>query len=140
MSNAISGLERLAAELAATRMTARDLERLQRMHDKMAAHFAAGERHEYFALNHDIHVAIVAGSKNETLAVTHAALMVKARRGRYAALASEQRWKEAMAEHEDLMEAFRRRDAKQAGEILFQHDRRTGQTTKEMLKAEKRER
>lgn len=136
----VSGLERLAAELAATRMTARDLERLQRMHDKMAGHFAAGERHEYFALNHEIHVAIVAASKNEILVNTHAGLMVKARRGRYTALASEERWKEAMGEHEALMEALRRRDGQRAGEILFQHDRRTGETTRDMLKAKRRER
>jgi DNA-binding GntR family transcriptional regulator len=136
----VSGLERLAVELAATRMTGRDLERLQRMHDKMAGHFSAGQRHEYFALNHEIHVAIVAGSKNQTLIAAHGALMVKARRGRYTALASEQRWKEAMAEHEALMEALRRRDGQRAGEILFQHDRRTGETTREMLKAKGRER
>jgi DNA-binding GntR family transcriptional regulator len=129
----VSGLERLAAELAATRMTARDLERLQKMHDRMAAHFSAGERHEYFILNHDIHVAIVAAAKNGVLAATHAGLMVKARRGRYAALASEERWKEAMSEHEALMEAFRKRDGRTAGEILFQHDRRTGETTKALL-------
>jgi DNA-binding GntR family transcriptional regulator len=134
----VSGLERLAAELAATRMTARDFERLQRMHDKMAAHFAAGERHEYFALNHEIHVAIVAASKNQILVTTHAALMVKARRGRYAALASEERWKEAMGEHEALMKALHKRDAKRAGEILFEHDRRTGETTREMLRANQR--
>jgi DNA-binding GntR family transcriptional regulator len=136
----VSGLERLAAELAAMRMTARDLERLQRMHDRMAAHFAAGERHEYFALNHEIHVAVVAGSKNQTLVATHGALMVKARRGRYTALASEERWKEAMGEHEALMQALRTRDGERAGEILFRHDRRTGETTREMLKAERRER
>ncbi len=129
----VSGLERLAAELAAARMTSRDLERLRRMHDRMAAHFAAGERHEYFALNHQIHVAIVAAAKNETLVATHAALMVKARRGRYAALDSEERWKEAMAEHEALMEALGRRDGKAASDILFRHDRRTGETARKML-------
>ncbi|MDR3476254.1 MAG: GntR family transcriptional regulator [Devosia sp.] len=133
----ISGLERLAAELAAIRMTARDLERLKRMHTRMAAHFSAGERHEYFALNHEIHVAIVAAAKNEMLANAHAALMVKARRGRYTALASEARWKEAMAEHEALMDALGRRDGKAAGEILFQHDLRTGETTREMLEGER---
>lgn len=136
----VSGLERLAAEFAAARMSARDLERLQRTHDKMAAHFAAGERHEYFALNHEIHVAIVAASKNRMLVATHGALMAKARRGRYSALASEERWKEAMAEHEALMAAFHKRDAKRAGDILFEHDRRTGETTRDMLKAARRER
>lgn len=130
----ISGLERLAAELAAQRMTARDLERLQKMHDKMAAHFQAGERHEYFALNHQIHMAIVAAAKNDTLTATHAGLMLRARWGRYTALASGERWAEAMDEHNRLMVALSARDAAGAGEILFQHDRRTGETTRALLR------
>jgi len=133
----ISGLERLAAELAAVRMHARDLDRLKRLHDKMSAHFEAGERHEYFALNHSIHMAIVAAAKNTTLVNTHSALMAKARRGRYTALASDLRWKEAMAEHEALMDAFAKRNGKLAGDILFEHDRRTGETTREILKSAK---
>ncbi|MBB3459017.1 DNA-binding GntR family transcriptional regulator [Rhizobium sp. BK313] len=134
----ISGLERLAAELAAARMTARDLERLQRMHEKMAVHFQKGERHEYFAINHAIHEAIVAAAKNAMLSATHASLMAKARRGRYTALASDARWREAMAEHETLMQALAKRDGKLAGDILFEHDRRTGETTREILKSAKR--
>jgi DNA-binding GntR family transcriptional regulator len=131
----ISGLERLAAELAALRMTARDLDRLQRLHERMALHFEAGERREYFALNHRIHMAVVAAAKNATLAATHATLMVKARWGRYTALASADRWREAMSEHEALMQALTSRDARRAGEILFEHDRRTGQTTRQLLLA-----
>ncbi len=134
----VSGLERLAAELAAARMTARDLERLQRTHDKMAGHFARGERHAYFVLNNEIHCAIVAGSKNQTLIATHAGLMMKARRGRYAALASDERWREAMGEHEALMAALHARDATRAGAILFLHDQRTGEITSALLLAEKR--
>jgi DNA-binding GntR family transcriptional regulator len=130
----ISGLERLAAELAAVRMTGRDLERLKKMHERMATHFHAGERHEYFALNHQIHIFIVTAAKNATLAATHAGLMVRARWGRYTALASNERWSEAMAEHEALMEALAARDATRAGEIMFQHDRRTGETTRAILR------
>ena len=130
----ISGLERLAAELAAVRMSTREFERLKRLHDKMAAHFQAEERHEYFSLNHEIHMGIVAASKNETLIATHAALMAKARRGRYTALASPERWREAMSEHEALMESLARKDATLAGAILFRHDMRTGETTSALLR------
>jgi len=131
----ISGLERLAAELAAVRMTKRDLERLQKLHDRMAAHFRAGERHDYFLLNHQIHTTIVALARNETLATTHAGLMLRARWGRYTALASPERWAEAMGEHDDLMAALAARDAAKAGDILFRHDRRTGETTRNMLRS-----
>jgi DNA-binding GntR family transcriptional regulator len=46
----------------------------------------------------------------------------------YTALASDERW----AEHETLMQAIARRDGNLAGDILFEHDRRTGETTPEI--------
>lgn len=133
----ISGIERQAAELAATRITPRDYEKLRRLHEQMGAHHAAGERHDYFRLNHEIHVALVAAAKNGILQATHAALLAKARRGRYAALGSEERWSEAFAEHEALMAALADRDAERAGRIIQQHVRRTGEVVSGMLKAEK---
>ncbi len=59
--------------------------------------------------------------------------MAKARRGRYTALASDDRWREAMGEHEALMSALADRDAARAGEILYRHDQRTGETTLQLL-------
>lgn len=131
----ISGMERLAVELAIGRMKPREFEKLQRMHDRMAVHHAAGERHDYFKLNHEIHVGIVALSKNAILETTHAALMVQARRGRYIALASKERWIEAMAEHEELMTAMAARNSELAGKILFEHDSHTGNAVRDVLKA-----
>jgi DNA-binding GntR family transcriptional regulator len=132
----IAGIERHACELAAVRMSSRDLEKLQRMHARMAKHHRAGERHDYFKLNHEIHLAIVAASKNAILQSTHASLIVKARRGRYTALASQARWIEAMTEHELLMKALRDRDGRKAGEIMLAHDRRTGVVVLELLQSE----
>ncbi len=130
----IAGLERFACELAAERMTARERDKLQRMHDRMAAHHAAGERRAYFKLNHEIHLLIVTLAKNAMLQATHASLIAKARRGRHTALDSAERWIEAMAEHDALMAAFAARDGRRAGEIMLQHDRRTGDVVREMLR------
>jgi DNA-binding GntR family transcriptional regulator len=130
----IAGIERHACELAAARMTPRELEKLRKMHDRMAEHHRAGARHDYFKLNHELHLAIVANSKNAILQSTHAALIVKARRGRYTALASQARWNEAMSEHELLMQAFAERDGQKAGEIMLQHDRRTGAVVLQLLR------
>jgi DNA-binding GntR family transcriptional regulator len=132
----IAGIERHACELAAVRMSSREIEKLQRMHERMAKHHRAGERHDYFKLNHEIHLAIVAASKNAILQSTHASLIVKARRGRYTALASQARWIEAMAEHELLMKAFGDRDGRKAGEIMLAHDRRTGAVVLQLLQGE----
>ena len=118
----IAGVERHACELAAERMSERDLDRLQRAHKRMARHHAAGERQPYFKLNHEIHLAIVEASKNATLRGIHASLMSRARRARYAALSSRARWIEAMGEHELMMTALVARDSHRAGEIMRQHD------------------
>ena len=131
----IAGVERHACELAAERMTARELDRLQRMHERMAQRHRSGDLHDYFKLNNEIHVAIVACANNAILETTHASLIIKARRGRHAALASQARWSEAMAEHELLMQAFVDRDGRKAGEIMFQHDLRTREVVREMLGA-----
>jgi DNA-binding GntR family transcriptional regulator len=118
----IAGIERHACELAAERMSEGDLGKLQRAHKRMARHHAAGERQPYFKLNHEIHLAIVDASKNATLQAIHASLMSRARRARYAALASHARWIEAMGEHELIMAALMERDSRRAGEIMRQHD------------------
>jgi DNA-binding GntR family transcriptional regulator len=135
----ISGIERQAVELAVARITPREHETLRRMHNKMAAHHAAGERRDYFRLNHEIHVALVAAAKNSTLQATHAALLAKARRGRYEALASQDRWAEVLAEHEALMAAIADRDAERAGNIIRQHVQRTGEVASSMLKTDRRQ-
>jgi DNA-binding GntR family transcriptional regulator len=118
----IAGIEGYACELATERMSERDLDRLRRAHERMARHHAAGERQRYFKLNHEIHLAIVAASKNTTLQAIHASLMSRARRARYAALASHARWTEAMTEHDLLMAAIAERNAQRAGEIMRRHD------------------
>ncbi len=130
----IGGIERHASELAAERMTPRELSKLQRMHDRMANYHEAGNLHDYFKLNNEIHLAIVAAARNSILKATHAALIMQARRGRYAALASQARWIEAMAEHDMLMKAFAERNVSNAGQIMLQHDLRTREVVAQFLR------
>jgi DNA-binding GntR family transcriptional regulator len=132
----IAGIERHACELAAERMSERQFDKLQRAHKRMARHYAAGERRKYFKLNHEIHLAIVEASKNATLQAIHASLMSRARRARYAALASHARWMEAMGEHNQVMAALAKRDARRAGEIMRQHDLGTARSIVAALEPE----
>jgi len=134
----VAGLEGLAAELAAERMSERDLERLRDMHGRMARHHALRRRHDYFRLNHKMHQLIVALAGNSVLAATHEQLMVRARRSRYLAILSRERWDEAMAEHVELMAAFSARDATRAGALWRRHVARTGEVTQAALAAGER--
>jgi DNA-binding GntR family transcriptional regulator len=129
----IAGLERHACELGAERMSEREAAHLTRLHERMARHFEAGDRRSYFKLNHEIHLALVAASGNALLQGLHATLIARARRVRYAALDSNARWTQAMGEHEALMRALNARDARRAGEIMQEHDRRTAQALLKQL-------
>ncbi len=122
----IAGLEGLAAELAATRMSASQLNELEALHAEMRGHFEHGERDPYFELNSRIHNFTLRFSANEILCATHARLHGRANRGRYIAIVDDARWREAMQEHEDLMQAFRRRDALEAHKTWRLHLTNTG--------------
>lgn len=123
----IANLERISLELAMTRMTATDLGRLNRMHDRMIHLFRAGQRRECFQKDYDIHNRIVALAGNSMLAEIHHKLMTRSRRIRYFALHSENRWKESMTEHEGFMQAINNRDVVTASQLMRDHVLRTGE-------------
>lgn len=134
----IATLEGLAAELAAANMKDRDIKRLESMHERMMKHHAGRRRHDYFLLNHKIHQLIVSLAGNSVLIITHTRLMAQARRGRYMAILSRERWDEAMQEHVEIMVAFRSHDAKAAGQIWRRHVQRTGDVVRATLDPNRR--
>lgn len=132
----MGGIERLAAELAALRISTDELARLHDMQDKMERHYAAGELNDYFSLNQAIHRAIVAGAGNSTLRQTHEWLLSRAERARYIALGSPRRWDESVAEHRGILAALEARDARAAGAQLERHVLNTGREVIKALKAQ----
>ena len=129
----IAGLEGLAAELAASRMSERNLANLEEMHERMRGYYERSERDPYFDANSLIHKAIIDYSGNDILITTHEKLMFRAERGRYIAIIDPNRWNEAMVEHEAVMDAFRNRDADKAGRIWRTHLLNTGRAVRDAL-------
>ena len=130
---AVSGIERCAAELAALRMEAGDFERLEALQDKIEWHHGRGELRDYFQVNQQIHSAIVDCACNAVLKATHEALLARAERARFAALSVLGRWDESVREHQEILAALKRRDAARAGLLLAHHVRRTGEIVAETL-------
>jgi len=129
----LSGLESLAAEIAAIRMSDADLAALEDIHERMCAFYRSGEKARYFELNTAIHAAIVRGAANPVLVATHAGLMLRARRGNYMAILDPMRWAEAVDEHSAIIAALRARDAERARHVWRQHLERTGSTVSGVL-------
>lgn len=130
---AISGIERIAAELAAARLTASDIRKLHALQARMEAHFERGERDDYFRLNQEIHCLIVAGSKNEVLTSTHGWLLARAERARYLALCTHERWEQSVDEHRAILKALEDRRSEDAGRLLCEHVAHTGSTVSKAL-------
>ena len=124
---ALGGVEGLAAEMAAMRMSAADLEKLRQLQLRIEQRHRAKDRLEYFHDNHELHETIVRFSGNSAIADIHARLIARVRRARYQAILSESRWNEAVQEHAHILAALENRDARRAGELMRQHVARTGE-------------
>jgi len=134
---AVSAIERCAAELAAIRMTAQDAERLETLQRRIERHRERGELRDYFEANQQIHSAIVGLAGNDVLKATHEALLPRVERARFFALSAHGRWDESVQEHRQILAALKLRDAERAGRLLGQHVRRTGEVVADMLMNEK---
>ena len=121
-----AGIEGLAAELAASRMTNTDLKQLEAMQERLEKLHAKGDRTAYFELNQRIHTRLVAGAKNPVLEETHQRLLGRLERARYLALNSIGRWQESTDEHRAILEALKARNGERAQRLLSDHVRHTG--------------
>lgn len=124
----ISVLEGLAARRVAETANTETIARLEDLHSQMVFHYSRSQIDPYFELNSAIHDLVVGACGNPELAATHARLMLRARRGRYMAIMSPDRWRQSVDEHEALMGALRTRDCDAAAAAWTAHLRHTGET------------
>ena len=123
---ALGGIEGLAAELAALRMSPVDLEKLRELQVLIAQGHQARNCLAYFHDNQELHKAIVRLSGNSAIVEIHARLIARVRRARYQAILAEARWSASVKEHALRLAALERRDARRAGELMRQHVAHTG--------------
>jgi DNA-binding GntR family transcriptional regulator len=129
----VAGIERVAAELAAVRITERELKKLRVRQERMERHRERGELRGYFEVNQQVHKLIVAGAVNKIIIVTHDGLLARAERARFFALSYRSRWAESVDEHRAILEALERRDGELTGRLLASHVLRTGEVVSQAL-------
>jgi DNA-binding GntR family transcriptional regulator len=119
---AIGILEAEAGRLACARMSDAAIAEVQALHYRMYAHFLREELPEYFALNQKIHQSIMDGSGNPVLIAIHRNVAGRIVRARYMSnRLRPDRWKAAIEEHGQILEALVRRSADQLATILSRH-------------------
>jgi DNA-binding GntR family transcriptional regulator len=115
-------LEAEAGRLACSRMSDAAIAEVQALHYRMYAHFLREELPEYFALNQKIHQSIMDGSGNPVLISIHRNLAGRIIRARYMSnRLRPDRWRAAIEEHGQILEALVRRDADPLATILSRH-------------------
>lgn len=133
----MGAFEALAGELACLHITPTQLKRIRDAHSRMLEDYAARDMGEYFRHNQRIHEMIMEAAGNATLGAMYRSLATRVRRARYVANMSETRWREAVAEHEQMLEALEARDGERLAAILKRHLANKFATVREWLENER---
>lgn len=114
-------IEQLGGRLACTNAHDDAIARLVDIHERMMELYRKRQRLEYFKLNQSIHSGIVQASGNPVLAEMHEMLQARIKRMRYVGNEGAPKWAGAVAEHEEMIEALKRRDADRLAEVIGRH-------------------
>ena len=117
----LSGLEAVVGRLAAEKIDAGRVQKLEALHRAMLKHHRQHDLPAYFRVNQQIHLALVEATGNRTLLDTYTALNLRIRRFRYLADLASDRWAQAVSEHEGDRAGPRRRDGNALGALLQTH-------------------
>lgn len=123
MMEVIAGLEATAADLACRTVTEDEIAAIQADHDAMVAMWKNSDEAGYFRLNRQIHEAIMAASRNATLAGIYRSLSGRIQRSRYTAHQTPEQWVRAIKEHERMVELLRARDGTALSLLMREHIR-----------------
>ncbi|MBC5783176.1 GntR family transcriptional regulator [Ramlibacter sp. USB13] len=130
----MAGLEGMAGELAAQRITAQELAEVQAMQFEMMAAYTRRDLSAYYAVNARIHAAISDAAKNPVLATVYKQVNARLQALRFRSNQDGEKWKRAVKEHEKMIEALVARDGQAMREILQLHLRNKRDVVLEQLR------
>lgn len=121
MLEVIAEMEAFAGRLACENATDEEIGNICAVHAEMLELYKTRERMPYYKLNQQIHTMIVAASGNRTLAEVHENLQSRMKRLRFLGSAHPEKWSDALAEHEQMIEALSKRDGEALSSVLRLH-------------------
>ena len=117
----MAGLEAQSGELAAQRILEPELNEIKAMHFEMLAAYTRRDLPTYYRLNSAIHSAINAAAKNPVLATTYRQVNARLQALRFRSNQDEEKWRSAMLEHEQMINALSARDPVAMRSVLLSH-------------------
>lgn len=133
MLDVLAVLESFAARLACAAASDAQVAELRALHDRMAAYYKAKNRLEYYKLNQEFHSGVLRLAGNDALQGAHLAIQSRLKRIRYIGNSEPRKWKDAMAEHEEMIRRLEARDADGLARILALHMEHTWERVKGIL-------
>ncbi|MDM0041227.1 GntR family transcriptional regulator [Variovorax sp. J22G21] len=128
-------LEGMSGELAAQRIGDGDLAELRALHYEMLACYARRDLSGYYRLNALIHTAINNAAGNPVLTATYRSINARVQSLRFRTNQNEAKWKSAVKEHEQMLEALDARDGAALRKVLVEHLLRKRDTVLDLLRA-----
>jgi len=132
----MAGLEALSGELAAQRITASELAEIKAMHFEMLAAYTRNDLSGYYRINARIHRAINAAAKNPVLGVTYNQVNARLQALRFRSNQDGAKWKRAVKEHEQMIDALTARDPAAMRVVLLTHLQNKRDVVLEQLRCE----
>ena len=117
----MSGLEAQSGELAAERITDAELNEIRAMHYEMLAAYTRRDLSAYYRLNAAIHRAINAAARNPVLTATYTQVNARLQALRFRSNQDGDKWRAAVNDHEQMIEALGARNATAMRSVLLAH-------------------
>ncbi len=117
----MAGLEAQSGELAAQRITDAELAEIKAMHFEMMAAYTRRDLSNYYRINALIHKAINASARNPVLTLTYTQVNARLQALRFRSNQDEEKWKNAVREHEQMVAALSARDPKAMRAVMLAH-------------------
>jgi DNA-binding GntR family transcriptional regulator len=117
----LAHLEGLSGDLAAQRVTDAQLAEIRALHYEMMACFARSDLSGYYRINALIHAAINQAAANPVLTKTYREINARVQALRFRTNQDGAKWKQAVKEHEQMIQALDARDSAAMRSILHLH-------------------
>lgn len=117
----LAGLEAMSGQLAASRISDTALSELRAKHHEMLAAFERRDLSNYYRLNAAIHAGINEAAANPVLTATYRRINARVQSLRFRTNQDEAKWRVAVQEHAQMMQALAERDGAALGRVLSEH-------------------
>src|SRR4051812_7494007 len=115
----MAGLEAQSGELAAQRITDEELAEVRAMHYEMMAAYTRRDLSTYYTLNARIHNAINRAARNPVLTQVYDQVNARLQALRFRSNQDGEKWKNAVKDHEKMIDALAARDSAAMREVLL---------------------